>query len=86
MQANKALRVGQRHNHLVREHPRTLKELYEEFWKFSRAKVLHFRKLGQQLRMQVQGHSSKIRAKKAHQVLMLQTSRFTASTRMDVPH
>jgi hypothetical protein len=25
-----------------------LEELYEEFWKFSRAEVLHFRKLGQQ--------------------------------------
>jgi hypothetical protein len=46
--AIKALRAGQLHNHLVREHPRTLEELYDEFHKFSRAEVLHFHKLGQQ--------------------------------------
>jgi hypothetical protein len=32
----------------VREHLRTLEELYDNFRKFSRSKVLHFRKLGQQ--------------------------------------
>jgi hypothetical protein len=47
-QAIIALCVGQLHNHLVRERQRTLEELYENFWKFCRAEVLHFRKLGQQ--------------------------------------
>jgi hypothetical protein len=36
------------HSHLVREHPKTLEELCEEFQKFSRSKVSHFRKLDQQ--------------------------------------
>jgi hypothetical protein len=47
-QAIKALRVGQLHSHLVRERLRTLEELYDNFWKFSRSEVLHFCKLGQQ--------------------------------------
>jgi hypothetical protein len=46
-QAIKPLRIGQLHNHLVRERSRTLEELYDEFLKFSRAEVLYFRKLGQ---------------------------------------
>jgi hypothetical protein len=46
-QAIKALHAGQLHSHLVREHQRTLEELYDEFHKFSRAEVLHFRKFGQ---------------------------------------
>jgi hypothetical protein len=46
-QATKALRAGKLHNHLVREHPRTLVEFYDEFYKFSRAEVLYFHKLGQ---------------------------------------
>jgi hypothetical protein len=47
-QAIKALRIGHLHSHLVREHPKMLEELYEEFWKFSRAEALHFHKLVQQ--------------------------------------
>jgi hypothetical protein len=47
-QAIKALCASQLHNHLVRERPRTLEELYDNFQKFSRSEVLHFRKLGQQ--------------------------------------
>jgi hypothetical protein len=47
-QAIKALRAGQLHSHLVREHQKTLEELYEEFQKFSRSEVSHFRKLHQQ--------------------------------------
>jgi hypothetical protein len=46
MQSIKALCIGQLHSHLVMERLRTLEELYEEFQKFSRAEVLHFRKLG----------------------------------------
>jgi hypothetical protein len=44
-QAIKALRARQLCSHLVRERPKTLKELYEEFWKFSRSGVSHYRKL-----------------------------------------
>jgi hypothetical protein len=42
------MRAGQLHSHVVRERPRTLEELYDDFQKFSRSEVLHFRKLGQQ--------------------------------------
>ena len=44
----KALRAGQLHSHLTREKPRTIQELYENFEKFSKSEVLHFRKLEQQ--------------------------------------
>jgi UDP-2,3-diacylglucosamine pyrophosphatase LpxH len=47
-QAIKALCVGHLHSHLVRERPKTVVELYEEFAKFSKSEVLHFRKLEQQ--------------------------------------
>jgi hypothetical protein len=47
-QARKAMHAGQLHNHLVRERLRILEELYDNFRKFSRSEVLHFRKLGQQ--------------------------------------
>jgi hypothetical protein len=46
-QAIKALRVGPLHSHLVRERPKTVLELYENFAKFSKLEVLHFRKLEQ---------------------------------------
>jgi hypothetical protein len=47
-QAIKELRAGQLHSHLVRERPKTLEGLYEEFQKFSRLEVSHYRKLDQQ--------------------------------------
>jgi hypothetical protein len=47
-QAIKALHADHLHSHLVREHPKTLEELYDNFQKFSRSEVLHFRKLEQQ--------------------------------------
>jgi hypothetical protein len=47
-QAIKALRVGPLHNHLVREWAKTVIELCENFIKFSKSVVLHFRKLEQQ--------------------------------------
>jgi hypothetical protein len=59
MQAIKAFRAGQLHSHLVRERPRTPEELYDEFWKFSRAEVLHFRKLGQQRKSTSKNESSR---------------------------
>jgi hypothetical protein len=44
-QANKSLRVGPLHSHLVMERPKTVPELYEEFTKFNKSEVLHFHKL-----------------------------------------
>jgi hypothetical protein len=58
-QAIKALHVGQLYSHLVREHPRTLEEPYDEFRKFSRAEVLHFHKLGQQRKSANENESSR---------------------------
>jgi hypothetical protein len=48
VQAIKALRVGPLHSYLVRERQKTIAELYEEFSKFSKSEVLHFRNLEQQ--------------------------------------
>jgi hypothetical protein len=44
-QAIKALCVRPLHSHLVGERPKTVPKLYEEFAKFSKSEVLHFRKL-----------------------------------------
>jgi hypothetical protein len=58
-QAIKSLCTGQLHSHLVREHPKMLEELYEEFRKFSRVEVLHFHKLGQQRKATNDNESSR---------------------------
>jgi hypothetical protein len=58
-QVIKALRAGQLHSYLVRERPKMLEELYEEFEMFSRAEVLHFRKLGQQRKAAIENESSR---------------------------
>jgi hypothetical protein len=47
-QAIKALRAGPLHNHLVTEWRKTMPELYDQFAKFSKSKIQHFRKLEQQ--------------------------------------
>jgi hypothetical protein len=47
-QAIKALRVGPLHSHLVRERPKIVVDLYENFAKFSKLEILHFCKLEQQ--------------------------------------
>jgi hypothetical protein len=47
-QAEKALRTGPLHNHLVRERPRTVSELYNQFAKFNKFEIQHFCKLKQQ--------------------------------------
>jgi hypothetical protein len=47
IQAIKAFCVGQLHNHLAREHLKTVQELYENFEKFNKLEVLHFRNLEQ---------------------------------------
>jgi hypothetical protein len=44
-QAMKALRAGPLHSHLVRERPKTVPELYEQFEKCSKSDVQHFYKL-----------------------------------------
>jgi hypothetical protein len=44
----KALRAGPLHSHLVRERPKTVPELYDQFAKFSKLEIQHFRKLEQQ--------------------------------------
>jgi hypothetical protein len=36
------------HNHLVRERPKIVSKLYEQFAKFSKLEILHFGKLEQQ--------------------------------------
>jgi hypothetical protein len=47
VQPIKALRSGPLHGHQVRERPKIVPELYEQFTKFSKAEVQHFRKLKQ---------------------------------------
>jgi hypothetical protein len=46
-QAIKALRTGPLHNHLFRERPKIVPELYEQFAKFSKSEIQHFCKLEQ---------------------------------------
>jgi hypothetical protein len=45
--AIKALRVGPLYSHLVRERPKTVPELYDQFAKFSKSKIQHVCKLKQ---------------------------------------
>jgi hypothetical protein len=47
-QAIKALQVGPLHSHLVRERPKIVPVLYEQFMKFSKSETHHFCKLEQQ--------------------------------------
>jgi hypothetical protein len=47
-QAIKALHARPLHNHLVREQPNTVPELYEQFTKFSKSEVSPFHKMEQQ--------------------------------------
>jgi hypothetical protein len=47
-QATKALRMKPLHSHLVREQPKIVLELYEQFAKFSKSKIQQFCKLEQQ--------------------------------------
>jgi hypothetical protein len=47
-QAINALRTEPLHSHLVRERPKTMPDLYEQFTKFSKSEIQHFCKLEQQ--------------------------------------
>jgi hypothetical protein len=44
-QAIKALCAGPLHSHLVRERPKIVSKLYEQFMKFSKSEIQHFHKL-----------------------------------------
>jgi hypothetical protein len=44
-QTIKAMRAGPLHSHLVREGPKIVPELYEQFTKFSKSEIQHFHKL-----------------------------------------
>jgi hypothetical protein len=46
-QAIKALRAGTLHNHMVREQPKIVPKLYDQFAKFSKLEIQHFCKLEQ---------------------------------------
>jgi hypothetical protein len=56
-QAIKALRAWPLHNHLVKERPKTVSELYEQFTKFSKLEIQHFRKLEQQRKISKPGEA-----------------------------
>jgi hypothetical protein len=46
-QAIKARHAGPLHSHLVRERPKTVSELYEQFAKFSKSEIQHYHKFEQ---------------------------------------
>jgi hypothetical protein len=46
-------------SHLVRECPKTLEVLYEDFWKFSRSEVSQYRKLDQHRKVTNENESFK---------------------------
>jgi hypothetical protein len=89
-QAIKTLCTGQLHSYPVRGWPRTLQELYDNFCKFSRSEVLHFRKLDQKekfpRRTKPQDPPSTTRVVRAQWALTMHTSRSTTSTRTDAGH
>jgi hypothetical protein len=56
----KALCPEPLHNHLVKEQPKTIVELYENFTKFSKSEVLHFRKFEKQRKALKHGEASRL--------------------------
>jgi hypothetical protein len=64
--AIKALRVGPLHNHLVREWPKTVPELYDQFVKFSKSEIQHFHKLEQQRKVAKPNEASRARYGDSH--------------------
>jgi hypothetical protein len=82
-QAIKALRAGLLHNHLVREQPKTVLELYEQFAKFSKSEIQHFRMLEQQRKSQKQTKLLDLATMKASATT---PNLCTTSTLMDVDH
>jgi hypothetical protein len=57
-EATKALCVGQLHSYLVQERPKTLEELYDNFYKFNMSEVLHFCKLDQKRKVPKENEAS----------------------------
>jgi hypothetical protein len=58
-QSIKAFRAGPLHSHFVRERPKTVSELYDQFVKFSKSEIQHFRKLEQQRKVAKPDESSR---------------------------
>jgi hypothetical protein len=79
----KALCVGPLHSHLVREQPKTVLELYEQFAKFSKSVIQHFRKLEQQQKISKPNEAPGPATMKANTATL---SLCTTSTLMDVDH
>jgi hypothetical protein len=65
-EAIKALRVGPLHNHLVREQPKTMLELYDRFAKFSKSEIRHFLKLEQQRKVPKTDKAPRVRYSDSH--------------------
>jgi hypothetical protein len=65
-QAIKALRAGPLHSHLVREQPKTVPKLYDQFAKFSKFEIQHFRKLEQQQKVAKLDEASRARCGDNH--------------------
>jgi hypothetical protein len=55
------MRAGPLHNHLVRERPKTMWELYEQFTKFNKSEIQHFCKLEQQRKVSKEDEAPKPR-------------------------
>jgi hypothetical protein len=82
-QAIKAPCAGPLHSHLVREQSKIVTELYEQFTKFSKFEIQHFRKLEQQKKCQSRMKPQDLTIMKASAATL---SQCTASTLMDVDH
>jgi hypothetical protein len=84
MQAIKAMHASQLHSHLVRERPKHWMSCTKSFERSTKQKyytsVNWPSKEKQQMRMKVQGHSSTVKVKMAHQISTQHTSKSIAST------
>jgi hypothetical protein len=65
-QAIKALRAGSLHRHFIREWPKTVSELYDQFAKFSKSEIQHFRKLEEQRKVAKPDEASRPRYDTQH--------------------
>jgi hypothetical protein len=65
-QAIKALRAGSLHRHFIREWPKTVPELYDQFAKFSKSEIQHFRKLKEQRKVAKTDEASRPRYDTQH--------------------
>jgi UDP-2,3-diacylglucosamine pyrophosphatase LpxH len=65
-QAIKSLRAGHLHSHLVREQPKTVLELYDQFEKFRKLEIQHFHKLEQQWKLVKLDEAPRVRYSNNH--------------------